>query len=217
MAAALDDDELGAGEVGEGAAPVDVLAHVPVAVDHERRHGEVRGTAPRSDRESGEVELLRPPRWRRGSRRSTPSPTPTASSHCFVECGSTSCSPKKNSTQRRWSVRDHVAVEQLPPDRIVEALVPGGGGRDPVRLRRAEVRHAGGDGDQRDDALGVGGDEVDRPPVRRGSGRRPPPARWPVASRTATMSATLAARVWSPTAVGRPDRPLPRPSNVTTR
>ena len=39
----------------------------------------------------------------------------------------------------------------------------------------------------------------------------------PVASSTATMSATFAARVWSSIAVGRPDRPLPRPSKVTTR
>ena len=70
----------------------------------EHRHRERRGrSCPRgSPGRAGRDPV--PPRRRRGSRRSNPVAHPTASSYCLVECRSTSCSPKKNSIQRRCSV-----------------------------------------------------------------------------------------------------------------
>ena len=164
----------------------------------------------------GSVELLAPPRWRRGS----PGRLQRPRHGVLVLLGRVrldELGAEEELDPAAVVGRDHVAVEQLPPGRVVEDLVPRRRCGHPVRLRRAEVRHAGCDGDQRGDALGVGGGELDRPPVGVAVGDDDCLARsrWRRARRRCR-------RRWPPgvvaaTAVGRPERPLPRPSNVTTR
>ena len=120
----------------------------------------------------------------------------TASSYCFVECGSTSCSPKKNSTQRRCSVRDHVAVEQLPSGRVVEAPRPTSPRSRPsaVAACRGTARRARSRPARRPARVGR----------RRASTAHQLAWQWAtsdcrpvsVASRTATMSADVRRPVW---------------------
>ena len=139
VAAALDDHELAAGELGEGATLVDVLAHVAVAVDDERRDADVAALCLERRPDSGSSSS-----WA-SSLAARISPVDsiahaTASSNCFVECGSTSCSPKKNSTQRRCSLVMTCRLNSSHPVGSSRIVVPRRRGRGPVRLRRAEVR-----------------------------------------------------------------------------
>ena len=191
------DDELGAGELGEGAAPVDVLAHVLVAVDDEHRARRCRGTAARTRSRSGRSPAPGLPRWRRGSRRSTPSPTPprprAASSSAARRAA------RRRRTRPSGGARCVITwrLNSSHPVGSSRTLVPRRRGRRPSAAaagrgtaRRGRWRRA------RRPARG--GRRRARPPTSwRGSGRRRPPVAVSVASRTATMSATLAARVCS--------------------
>ena len=85
-----------------------------------------------------------------------------------------------------------------------------------MRLRATEVRHARRDRHVRLDARRVRIDEIDHPPVGVTVGDDDRPLGVGGVEDRDDVG-HVGSAVWSSTAAGRPDRPLPRPSNVTTR
>ena len=141
---------------------------------------------------------------------------PTQSSICLVECGSVNISAKKNRTE--------VVVVAVEPVVLV-VLRPAPGGVDAV----APASRRRGRGDGQVEPAGGADREEPAHPLRVVRGQRAPPrprrrrarpatARSvPVASSTASASAAYSALVYAAAPSGRPESPLPRPSNVTTR
>ena len=150
----------------------------------------------------------------RSSRRRCRAPSRRASSICFVECGSVNVSVKKNSRKPGHSLEHVLPVPPRP------ALRRGQLG--PRRNRGTRSRR------DRASAGSRARSGRDPPPARRCSAARirssPPPHQdattarsVPVASSTASASATDVRRSYARTSRGRSDRPLPRRSNVSTR
>ena len=215
MAAPFDDDELPVGDLGEGLAPFDVLAYVQLAMDHQRGDSEIAAdTFDRLPIRKVDLESIVSGGEDRPGRLQCP-----RNGVFVLLCG---MGLDELFTEEEFDPSamlggDGVTIVHLPATRGSRLSPPNEGRSRPNAAATCPDRESL-DRWPRTRSPDRDSPRWPRPPTGwRGSG---PPARpdlFRSTSRTATMSATLAALECDSGSAGRPDRPLPRPSKVMTR